>query len=289
MIKKYSKKKEGDDLKKIYDIYQCVKNEDIRLYLRENIQFSAWEQMQLILHAYMSIEEKRTHLYNLSLCVDEKDTLRMKQVLKVLDICMEQIYRPAGRQLYVAENIPVWSKRNMACLHRPFLMANADIEFYSDLRQVVQMAERRCRLESCFHQKIYVYQISIGNDKQHQILAEFEMVIENNQIRVYRVFPNTQWLLQTGIAKDAINDFYSAGIQRMLLPFGEGCRIKIQTPMMKETISGSVRRNRDNHGRERCFLQPDGFIKMRDWIDLSFHEIDLRSGYTVFDWVEAIS
>ena len=246
-----------------FDIYQCVNNIEIRDFFRRNETFSMEEQMQLILHSYQSAQGKRENLYKLSLGAMGTDLVKVEEMILLFDICIKQIFKPEGRVLYVSE-------RN---------------RFYDDMGQLLQEIERDFRPEGSLNQEEYVYQITFNEEGTHQVAMEYEMTWLDGKLQVIRFFPNTEWLRKKGVAQNTIDVFEdSFGVCHKQLPFENGCRIRMKTPIMEAALHGEMECECDAFGYWYYFLRPDG--NNQQLIDLSYHEIDLTSGYAVFDWVE---
>ena len=85
-----------------FDVYECVRNEEIREFFRSK-GLTVWEQIQVILHSYASIQRKREWLERLSEQIAEDDKQQVSNMIKLIDTCLYQIYQTEENVLYIAE------------------------------------------------------------------------------------------------------------------------------------------------------------------------------------------
>ena len=66
-------------------------------------KLNIWEQIQLIIHAYSSMQQKREWLSYLLQQVDDTEKRQVHNMIDLIDTCLYQIYRTKENILYVAE------------------------------------------------------------------------------------------------------------------------------------------------------------------------------------------
>ena len=270
-----------------FDIYQCIRNIEIREFFRQNNRFTVNEKIQLILHSYASIEKKREMFQGLSESICVKDEYKVRQMITLFNLCIMQIYNPKDRVLYVRECISNATTEMKVSSLDVFRFPTADIEFYDSMEKLLDETGKLYNHSNDLQEKVYVYQIILPQNQPHQILMEFEMLWMEEKLQIVRVYPNEPWLIERGVLPEtlaSLNYYYE--LCHLELPFENGCRLKIQTPIMQEPIYGILQSEKDSNGCWYHFFKPDGMTENEHLIDLSYHEIQFTSGYSVFDWVE---
>ena len=118
----------------------------------------------------------------------------------------------------------------------------------------------------------------------------FEVETEwiNGKQEVIGFYPERDFFQKNGFISAVYDAFVDYGIRHIKLPFGDGCRVKIKTPAMEEAVCGTVYAEEDGNGCWYYFVEKDKYEGKDRLIDISYHEIDVASGYNVFDWVERV-
>lgn len=89
-----------------------------------------------------------------------------------------------------------------------------------------------------------------------------------------------------GFHKDTADRFHNDSSHHPL-PFENGCRLKLQLPFMKEPFYGTLESEMDGLGCWYHFLCfKDGRPAGTGFIDLTWWEIDVATGYSALDWIE---
>lgn len=72
------------------------------------------------------------------------------------------------------------------------------------------------------------------------------------------------------------------------MPFEYGSRLKLQMPFMKEPFYGVLRGEKDGNGRWYYFLYDENDMEWEGsrFIDFTYLEVGLTSGYSSLDWIE---
>lgn len=278
------------------DVYECIRNEEIREFFRSK-GLTVWEQIQIILHSYASMQKKREWLVCLSQQVAEDKKQQISNMIELIDTCLYQIYQTEENVLYIAERrfTPMdrrkWGDEDIKCSSPD----GAELTFHDEMVKMTEYLSRTYVLEPDENnEELYIYQIIKAPHKKHRIKLEFSMTWMEGKLEIFQIFPDKEWLERKGIPEETIDDFEDAGIMHKELPFKQGDRLKIKTPLMPEYIHGTLTwAEYDGCGCWYYFFTPDGKEMdidaekyTEDMIDLSYHEIDLTMGYTVFDWVE---
>lgn len=279
-----------------FDVYECIRNEEIRDFFREK-GLNVWEQIQIILHSYASIQKKREWLECLLEQVAEDEKQQVSNMMELIDTCLYQIYQTEENVLYVAEfrYTPMdrrkWGDEDIRCSSPD----GAELTFHDEMEKMTEYLSRTYALKQDeSNHELYIYQIVKSPHKKHRIKLEFSMTWVEGKLEIFQIFPDKEWLERRGIPEEIIDDFEDVGMGYKELPFKQGDRLKIKTPLMQDYIHGTLTcAEYDGCGCWYHFFTPDGKEMdvdaeryVEDMIDLSHHEIDLTMGYTVFDWVE---
>lgn len=279
-----------------FDVYECIRNGEIREFFRSK-GLTVWEQIQVILHSYASIQKKREWLECLLQQVADDDKQQISNMIELIDTCLYQLYQTEENVLYIAERrfTPMdrkkWDDENIKCS----LPDGAELTFHDEMDKMVEYLSRTYALEQDENnEELFIYQIIKSPHKNHRIKLEFCMTWIEGMLEIFQIFPDKEWLERKGIPEETIDDFADEGIRHKELPFKQGERLKIKTPLMPDYIHGTLTwAEYDGCGCWYYFFTPDGKEVdiddekyAEDMIDLSYHEIDLTMGYTVFDWVE---
>lgn len=277
-----------------FDVYSCMKNEEIREFFRKK-KLSTWEQMQIILHSYASMQQKREWLSCLLEQVDEAEKQQIRHMIELIDACLYQIYQTDENVIYIADYMDITDGKEMNEFTDIITPETADISFYDEMPGMTEfLNEIYAPKPGEPDREFYIYQIIKAPQKKHRIKIEFIMTWIDGRLEIFEMYPDKEWLTEKGISKETINNFKSAGIRHKELPFKTGDRLKIKTPLMTEYIHGTLTHAEyDGCGCWYYFFTPDGKEMdinaenyAKDMIILNYHEMDLTSSYTVFDWVE---
>lgn len=279
-----------------FDVFQCIRNKEIREFYRKK-GLSAWEQIQVILHSYASMQKKRDWLSGLLEQVSDDEKQQVSNMIELIDTCLYQIYQTEENVIYVAEfrltpmDRKKWDDEDIQCSTPD----GAELTFHDEMVKMTEYLSKTYDLRPGeTNHEIYIYQLIKSPHKKHRIKLEFSMTWIDGKLEIFQMFPEKEWLERKGIPEETIDDFEDVGMEYKELPFKSGDRLKIKTPLMTEYIHGTLTHAEyDGCGCWYYFFTPDGKEMdidtekyAEDMIDLSHHEIDLTMGYTVFDWVE---
>jgi hypothetical protein len=284
---------EGQAMK--FDVCECIRNPEFKTFFQKQ-DLDVWELIQIILHAYAPMQKKREWLYRLLQTVKEEEKQEVQNMLDLVDICLKQIYQ-TGEAIVYREGI-VYAAECMAATEQ-FEMPKKDIigskraelTFHDDIIEMIKYLERTYMPEpGGVNREIYVYQvIKVPFDKKHRIKMEFSMTWFHKKLGIFNVYPDDEWLKQKGISEKTIDDFNDIGIRCKELPFVQGDRYRIKTPLMRDYVYGTITyAEYDGCGDGDYFFTPDGKDADKDVVFLEWHEIDVASRYAVYDWVERV-
>lgn len=279
-----------------FDVYKCIRNEEIREFFRSK-GLSVWEKIQIILHSYASMQKKRDWLSCLleQVCNDEMQ--QVSNMIELIDTCLYQIYHTEENVIYIAElrytpmDRKEWGDEDIRC----YSPDGAELTFYDEMVKMIEyLSDTYALSPGENNHEIYIYQLIKTPHKKHRIKIEFSMTWIEGKLEIFQMYPDKEWLERKGISEETIDDFEDAGMGYKELPFQEGDRLKIKTPLMTEYIHGTLTHAAyDGCGCWYYFFTPDGKEMdidadnyVDDMIDLSNHEIELTLGYAVFDWVD---
>lgn len=279
-----------------FDVYECIRNEEIREFYRSK-GLSVWEQIQVILHSYSSMQKKRDWLSCLSVRVSDDEKQQVSNMIELIDTCLYQIYQTEENVIYIAElrHTPIdrknWGDEDIVIPTTD----GADLSFHDEMVKMIEyLSETYALKPDDNNHELYIYQVIKTPNKKHRIKLEFSMTWMDGKLEIFQIFPDKEWLERKGIPEETIDDFKDDGMCYKELPFKIGDRLKIKTPLMSEHIHGTLTHAEyDGCGCWYYFFTPDGKEMdieaekySEDMIFLNYHEIDLTSGYAVFDWVE---
>ena len=277
-----------------FDVYKCMRNMEIREFFRKK-KLNIWEQIQLIIHAYASMQQKREWLSYLLQQVDDTEKRQVHNMIDLIDTCLYQIYRTKENILYVAEYRDTSEIIESDEINGIINSVGADLTFHDEMSGMTEYLNKTYAPKSGeTNRELYIYQIIKIPQKKHRIKIEFSMTWFDCKLEIFGMYPDKEWLERKGIPEETIDDFKDDGMGYRELPFKIGDRLKIKTPLMTEHIHGTLTHAEyDGCGCWYYFFTPDGKEMdieaekySEDMIDLSHHEIDLATGYSVFDWVE---
>ncbi len=176
------------------------------------------------------------------------------------------------------------SKQIQIILHSYALVKNKLDNLYR-LAESVGEVERKSVAEIAEAMK-YCMKRAINRNDSLGFEVETEWI--NGKQEVIGFYPERDFFQKNGFSSAVYNTFMDWGISHIKLPFEDECRVKIQTPAMEEAVYGIVYAEEDENGCWYYFVRKDNCEDKDKLIDISYHEIDVASGYNVFDWVERV-
>jgi hypothetical protein len=271
-----------------FDVGECIRNPEFKAFF-QNQELEVWELIQIILHAYASMQQKREWLYRLLQTVREEEKQEVQTMLDLVDICLKQIYRTDENVVYAAECMATTEQVEMP--KRDIISSKrAELTFHDDIIKMTKYLERTYMPEpDGVNREMHIYQVIKAPHQKHCIKMEFSMTWFDGKLGIFNVYPDDEWLKQKDINKETIDDFNDIGIRCKELPFAKGDRYRIKTPLMRDYVYGTITyAEYDDCGDGYYFFTPDGKDPDKDVIFLECHEIDVASRYAVYDWVERV-
>jgi hypothetical protein len=272
-----------------FDVGECIRNPEFKEFFRKQ-DLKVWDMIQIILHSYASMQQKREWLCRLLQTVGEEEKQEVQNMLDLVDLCLRQIYQTDENVVYVAEYRNTTEPDDLP----PDVIItseNAELTFHDDIMEMTEYLERIYTPEPDdeVNREMYIYQIIKAPHEKHRIKLEFSMTWFDGKLGIFDMYPNREWLEQEGISEETYNDFkdVGGGICYRELPFATGDRLRIKTPLMRDYVYGTILAEYDGWCWYYWFT-PDGKETDDDLITLTYHEIDLTSGYAVYDWVEKV-
>lgn len=132
------------------------------------------------------------------------------------------------------------------------------------------------------------YCMERANNQGENLGFDVETKWINGKQEITGFYPERDFFQKNGFSSAVYDAFVNWGINHIKLPFEDGCRVKIKTPAMEEAVYGIVYAEEDGNGCWYYFVEKDKYEGKDRLIDISYHEIDVASGYNVFDWVERV-
>jgi hypothetical protein len=271
-----------------FDVGMCIRNPEFKDFFRKQ-DLNLGEITQIILHSYASVQQKREWLHSLLCQANEEERMEVQNILDLIDVCLYQIFRTGENVVYVAECMDATTKFD-GSTNAVAVSKCAELTFHDDMAEMTEFIDRNyAPAPDDVNREMYIYQIIKSPNEKHCMKIEFSMTWIDGKLEIFTMYPADVWLKQKGISEKTIFDFSGNGICYRQLPFAKGDRLRIKTPLMRDYIYGSVTSAEcDVCGCWYYFFTPDGEQKDDGEIILNYYEIDLTSGYTVYDWVERI-
>jgi hypothetical protein len=271
-----------------FDVGMCIRNPEFKEFFRRQ-DLNLGEIIQIILHSYASAQQKREWLHSLLQQINEEEKMEVQNIIELIDFCLYQIYKTDENVVYVAECMDATTKLDSPA-NAVTTSKGSEVTFHDNMAEMTEFIDRNyAPATGDANREMYICQIIKSPNKKHYIKIEFSMTWIDGKLEIFTMYPNEEWLKQKGIKEKTILNFDDTGICYRKLPFAKGDRLRIKTPLMSDYIYGSVTSAEcDACGSWYYFFTPDGEQKDDAKIILNYHEIDLTSGYAVYDWVERI-
>jgi hypothetical protein len=222
--------------------------------------------------------------------VDEEEKQKVQNMLDVIDLCLWQIYQTDENVVYVAAYMltaePKFWRQDVIVEPK-----SADLAFRDDITEMTEYLERIYTPEPDdeVNREIYIYQIVKAPHERYRRKLEFSMTWFDGKLEIFHMYPDREWLIQEGFSEEVCEDFNDVvGICYRELPFAKGDRFRIKTPLMRDYVYGTITTAEYDGWCWYYWFTPDEKKEDDFDVDLSYHEIDMASGYAVYDWVERV-
>lgn len=87
------------------DVFSLIRSQEIRDFLRNEADLDIFNKEQLILHSYISIQQKMAMLKQLADTGNEEEARLIREMHDVLAEYLDQIYHPTVRTIFLLETI----------------------------------------------------------------------------------------------------------------------------------------------------------------------------------------
>lgn len=263
----------------VSDVYSIMRSAEIRDYFRSENNMGIFEKEQLILHSYISVQQKAIMLKQLSGTGTEQENREVDELYRVYMEYINRIYHPSIRTVFLLEFVEQWWE-------------DGDIETESNMigafDTINEVIEEMAGIYDGKEEKCYGYVtvLQVPQDAKVKEAFTFELFWIDGNWQVMILNINADELKMQGISEDTADmaDRYGNTVYHYPLPFKSGDRLKIRLPFMKEPFYGILRSEKDGNGCWSHWLNWDGKEGKR--VGLTQWELFHYSGYSILDWIE---
>lgn len=266
------------------DVYSIIRSPEIRDHYRREDVLGIFDKEQLILHSYTSIQQKAVLLEQLLKTGDEQERRKISEMCRLFRDYIDRIYHPAVRTVFLMEaSMPIWKDESNSIYMRNYGLEGV----YDTVDELTADVAGMYR----GHEEGYCVDVSVlevPQGKKVRIPFGFSLCWIDGKWEIKELYIERfdgRGIRAQGFHKDTEDRFHNTGGHH-LLPFENGCRLKLQLPFMKEPRYGTLMSEMDGLGCWYHFLCQDG--RPGDgtgYIDLTWWEIDISTGYSSLDWI----
>lgn len=297
-------------------IFDFVRNTEIRDYFRKHWQPRFCEKLLIIINSYTGIETKLEYMRRLLSGATGDDRKLCEEVLRYMEIGYNAIVNPKADVLYVTQH-EYWEVSDEDKYGLPNMTAKP-MAYHTSLADVVKCAEKHRGNDEKPDWEFYVDLIELPLKKENRDDRWssyeqdwlFRMAFIDGKWTIRQLYRDydlfEDWFKSHGISWDAFDivDIYTEGIDHSFrLPFANGTKVKLQTPMMEEPIVGII--DTYNTGTEEYpyyfnyLCKEDSFPVEKSWDSVPEEErvaanhiilyqmpLPFENWYCVWDWIE---
>lgn len=280
--------KRNDSGESLSDVYSLIKSPEIRDFLRKEADFGTAEKREIILHSYIPVQQKLAMLKQLSDTCSEEETRQLDEIHRVLSEYTDQIYHPTIRTIFIlVEQWPYLDMEEGIWMREEGRFVDA----YDNVDEIIGVLELYSQKGEGTQLYGHIEVIQVPQDAKLRNPFSFTLFWMGGKWQIKDIDIHTgEALLIEGISEDTIHLLSINGDFRHPLPFESGSRLKLQMPFMEEPFYGILWREKDGDGCWYHFLYneniPEEDWTSRDFIDISYEEVGLCSGYSSLDWIE---
>lgn len=280
-------------------IYDLMKSEEIREYYRKNVELTTEEQASVIIKSYNSIKRKLELLKFLYENSEDEDRSDLAEIIKLYQLVNTIYYKPYEffgnecRIVYVLQHLK--PKCNLLGIesvvnHRLFDTYTGSTMYFNTLEEVIDEMREFSTQNDPFEVDIIV---TYNNGNPSIFPIDFYCENIDGIIEPIEFYSDISIFNKYDISNAVYRVDYNFRLKG--LPFKNGDRIKIQTPIMDEPFYGILRSEQDYPiDPNSCWYNfvykdgtnPEEFDNSKILLDVSYTSIDISSQYSVFDWLE---
>lgn len=261
-----------------FDVYSVIKSAKIREYLRKEDGLDFFGKEQLILHSYISVQQKMDMLKQLSQTGNEEEQKCVNEMLRIYREYTDLICHPVVRTIFYAQYAdPQWENGSISIDYQGIWVVSDTLD------DLIEELDSFCVGE----EESYYWFVGVTQVPQNEkvnLPCWFRMFWIDGKWQIKDLCIEDGKLERRGISQDTRRRFDHIG-ERHPLPFQNGDRLKIQMPFMKEPFYGILWSEMDGNG---CWYHLiDRNEKAENGVDLSYMEFNsICEGYCTLDWVE---
>lgn len=282
-------------MKDKFDIYSFIGNGDIREYMKKHKVFSDLDKARIIIFSYRTVKDKIASLNKLTEEIDsEKDKKTVIYVSKLLTDALNTIYNLGGGQfINIARGNMFWNDEICNSYEKSMSVSPGHIyKSFNDFINDYEVKDQEAAEEYLFdfsYKKNYDYIVgdvisyeNIGQNDQEEI--SFEAAYFGNKIDIFHITVSEEWASLKGYSEEVVKMLSVSDLDRYSFPYKYGESVYLKTPFMPDELYGGLYSAMDGNGCWYHFLyyEKDDGVGL---IDLSYHEIDMCSHLSVFDWI----
>lgn len=268
------------------DVYSLIKSPEIRDFLRKKADFGIEEKREIILHSYIPLRQKLAMLKQLADTCSGEEVGQFDEIQAVLSEYIDQIYHPAIRTIFIlVEQWPYLDMKEGTWMREESRFVDA----YDNVDEIIGVLGSYSQKEEGMQLYGRIEVIQVPQDAKLMNPFAFTLFWIDGKWQIKDIDIGEPLLIE-GISEDTIHLLSINGGFRHPLPFESGSRLKLQMPFMEEPFYGILWSEKDGNGCWYHFLYnenvPEGDRTSRDFIDISYEEVGLCSGYSSLDWIE---
>lgn len=270
------------------DVYSLIKSPEIRDFLRKKADFGIEEKRELILHSYIPLRQKLDMLKQLSDTCSGEETGQLDEIHRVLSGYIDQIHHPTIRTIFIlVEYWPYLDMEEGTWMREEGRFVDA----YDNVDEIIGVLELYSQKGEGTQLYGHIEVIQVPQDEKLRNPFAFTLFWIDGKWQIKDIDIHIgEPLLIEGISEDTIHLLSINGGFRHPLPFESGSRLKLQMPFMEEPFYGILWSEKDGNGCWYHFLYNEN-VPEEDWtsgdfIEMSYEEVGLCSGYSSLDWIE---
>ena len=309
-----------------YDIYELIHSQEIRAYFRKTWKMGIKEQVQLVALSYEDIREKVKILRWIAEEFDgsEEDKTMARSVSDYLEFCYKAVTAPNSEAIYLLD----WVSASQISLRY-----KTKFDYYEDMvegeghgcgsvnisfEEIMRYLKEYYSDEDTYYKEAIVEMFELpmkaGKEPCHNSDWAFYLAQIHGNWVIRRIEGDKDWLLSQGFSEDTldmVNYFMHSSMfdHHFTLPFERGCRVKLQTPIMREPLIGIFDPYYQDFEHKCHYVDCENFMYIcredsfpveKSWegvpegekvneysLAISYHMIPPGDdGFSIFDWLE---